>query len=379
VRVAIVTESFLPQVNGVVNSVLRLAQHLSQHDHEAIIVAPDDDQVPAQYAGFDVITLGSVAFPLYTDVKLGLTPSFVIERLLADWAPDVVHVAAPFIVGYNALLAAARLSLPTVAIYQTDVPSFAGRYGLGFLEALAWHRVRDIHSLATLTLAPSTQARDQLIAHGVPRVAIWGRGVDTDLFDPARRRDDRHDDWAPQGQSLIGYMGRLAPEKQVSDLTVLADLPHTRLVVIGDGPSQEALRAQLPDAVFLGKLSGLDLAEAVASLDLFVHPGELETFGQAIQEALASGLPVLAPARGGPLDLIQPGRNGYLYPPGELDQLRQRAAELVGDPVRRQAFAQAARASVTQRTWPHLCDQLLEHYRSVMRPWADGELVPDPR
>jgi phosphatidylinositol alpha 1,6-mannosyltransferase len=377
--VAIVTESFLPQVNGVVNSVIRLAEHLRRENHEAIIVVPDDAQVPAQCAGFDVYTLGSITFPLYTDVKLGLTPSFVIERLLSDWAPDVVHVAAPFIVGHNALLAAARLSLPTVAIYQTDIPSFAGRYGLGFLEALAWHRVRDIHSLATLTLAPSTQARDQLIAHGVPRVAIWGRGVDTELFDPARRRDDLRRQWAPQGQTLIGYMGRLAPEKQVSDLTVLADLPGARLVVIGDGPSQAALKAQLPQAVFLGQLSGLDLAQAVASLDLFVHPGELETFGQAIQEALASGLPVLAPARGGPLDLVQPGRNGFLYPPGDLDRLRRQAGDLVADPAQRQVLALAARASVAQRTWPHLCDQLLDHYRSVMRPWSAGDLVADRR
>jgi phosphatidylinositol alpha 1,6-mannosyltransferase len=277
------------------------------------------------------------------------------------------------------LLAAARLSLPTVAIFQTDVPGYTDRYGLGFLAGVAWNWVRDIHSLATLTLAPSTSTRDQLRDHGIPRVEIWGRGVDTVRFDPAKRDPALHQQWAPQGQNLIGYMGRLAPEKQISDLTVLSDLPDSRLVIIGDGPSQRSLQAQLPQAHFTGKLFGEDLAQALASLDLFIHPGELDTFGQTIQEALASGLPVLAPHRGGPVDLIQSGQTGYLYPPGDLDQLRQLASQLLADPVRRQAFALAARAFVKQRSWTVICDQLLDYYHQAIRPWASGEIEPDPR
>jgi phosphatidylinositol alpha 1,6-mannosyltransferase len=378
-RVAMVTESFLPQVNGVTNSVVRVAEHLRTRGHEAIIVAPDDNAVPQTCAGFDVVTVNTISFPLYTDVRLGLTPSFILERFLADWAPDVVHVAAPFIIGNNALLAAARLTLPTVAIYQTDVPSYTSRYGLGFLESIAWSRVRDIHSLATLTLAPSTYAHDQLVAHGIPRVGIWGRGVDTVRFDPAHRDPALHAEWAPNDEVVLGYMGRLAPEKQASDLTVIAALPGTRLVIIGDGPGRAALGTQLPDARFLGRLDGDELARALATLDVFIHPGELETFGQAIQEALASGLPVLAPARGGPIDLIQPGVTGHLYEPGHLDELRDWTQVLVGDPERRRAMGQAARAFVAERTWEHLGDQLIGHYRTVMRPWASHEIEADAR
>ncbi|MDR1265247.1 MAG: glycosyltransferase family 1 protein [Propionibacteriaceae bacterium] len=378
-RVAIVAESFLPQVNGVTNSVLRVAEHLRDGGHEAIIVAPDDHDVPSAYAGFDVVTVAAVSFPLYNDVKIGLTPSFVLERLLADWAPDVVHLAAPFAIGHNGLLAAARLSLPTVAIYQTDIPSYTSRYGFGFLEPMAWAKIRDMHNLATLTLAPSRYARDQLMAHGIPRVAVWGRGVDTARFNPAKRDPRLHARWAPQGETVVGYMGRLAPEKQVSDLTVLADLPGVRLVVVGDGPSRKALTAQLPQARFTGRLEGEDLTRAIATMDVFVHPGELETFGQAVQEALASGLPVVAPARGGPIDLVRPGRTGYLYPPGQLGQLRRQVERLVADPGRRRDYGRRARAFVTRRTWAHLCDQLLDHYRDAMHPWSEGAIEADPR
>jgi phosphatidylinositol alpha 1,6-mannosyltransferase len=379
VRVAIIAESFLPQVNGVTNSVLRIAEHFRDRGHEALIIAPADHDVPASWAGHRVVTVPAVSFPLYSDVKIGLTPTFVIERLLEDWQPDLVHAASPFMIGHNGLLAAARLSLPTVAVYQTDVPSYAGRYGLGFVETLAWAKVRDIHNLATLTLAPSSYARDQLIEHGIPRVEVWGRGVDTVRFNPAKRDSQLHATWAPNDDIVIGSMGRLAPEKQIADLTVVADIPGTQLVIVGDGPSRRALATQLPEAHFLGQLSGEVLAETLATMDFFIHPGELETFGQAIQEAMASGLPVLAPARGGPLDLIQSGHNGYLYAPGDLVELRRRSVELVTNDQLRRNCSQAARAFVEQRTWPHLCDQLLNYYEQARRPWSDGEITADLR
>ncbi|MDR0848231.1 MAG: glycosyltransferase family 1 protein [Propionibacteriaceae bacterium] len=366
-RVAIAAESFLPQVNGVTNSVLRVCEHLRDNGHEALIIAPGDTDVPDSYAGFAVSTVPSVSLPMYQDVKVALTPSFVMDRILLDFAPDVLHAAAPFMVGSVALDSAARLAIPSVAIYQTDVPSYAKRYGLGLAENLAWTRVRDIHSLANLTLAPSTFARDQLLDHEVPRVRIWGRGVDTARFSPDKRDLSLHDEWAPDSEVVIGYMGRLAPEKQVFDLEVLADIPGIRMVVVGGGPSKKTLKKQLPHALFLGKMEGDALARAVATMDVFVHPGELETFCQAIQEALASGVPVLAPAKGGPIDLVQSGHTGYLYPPGDLAALRDRTIELVNDKEKRDSFSQAARQFTATRTWPAICDQLLGYYAEVIQ------------
>ncbi len=366
----------MPQVNGVTNSILRVAEHLRDHGHQALIIAPSDTGVPDSYAGFPVATVASIAFPKYQDVRVSMTPSFVVDRLLTEFAPDVLHAGAPFLIGSTALLAAARYSIPSVAVYQTDVPSYAGRYGLSLLEQAAWARIRDIHSLANLTLAPSSEACQQLRRHGVPRVQLWGRGVDTTRFTPARRSQQLHDDWAPGGEVVVGYMGRLAPEKQVADLTVLAGLPGVRLVVVGDGPSAKALRAQLPQALFLGKLTGDDLARATASMDVFVHPGELETFGQAIQEALASGVPVVAPARGGPVDLIADGQRGFLYAPGDLAQLRAQVAALATDHQLRARLSQAARQYTTQRTWPVVCAQLVGYYHEAMRMTASATLDP---
>ncbi|EFJ38924.1 hypothetical protein VOLCADRAFT_101522, partial [Volvox carteri f. nagariensis] len=162
----------------------------------------------------------------------------------------------------------------------------------------------------------------------------------------------------PDGHRIIGYVGRLAVEKQVEDLAILADVPNTKLVIIGDGPQKEALQAALPDAHFAGFLGGEALAQAVAGFDLFVHPGEFETFCQTIQEAMASGVPVVATGRGGPLDLVENSRTGWLYEPGNLTQLRGYVQDLIGDDAKRRAFATAATASVQGRTWPVLSADL---------------------
>ncbi|WP_244632549.1 glycosyltransferase [Microbacterium sp. Se63.02b] len=161
---------------------------------------------------------------------------------------------------------------------------------------------------------------------------------------------------------MIGYVGRLAPEKQVEDLAVLRDIPGTRIVIVGDGPSRTRLESLLPEAVFLGHLDGLALASAMASFDLFVHPGESETFGQTLQEAHASGVPVIATGRGGPLDLVRMGIDGWLYRPGDHADLRMRVADLAGDARKRQAFGAAGHAAVQSRSWASVCDQLLAHY-----------------
>jgi phosphatidylinositol alpha 1,6-mannosyltransferase len=190
--------------------------------------------------------------------------------------------------------------------------------------------------------------------------------VDTARFSPDRRDDGWRASVAPAGHRIIGYVGRLAVEKQVKDLAALTGIPDTTLVVVGDGPQRAALEQALPDAVFTGFLGGGDLARAVASFDLFVHPGEFETFCQTIQEAMASGVPVVATGRGGPLDLVENSRTGWLYEPGDLSALRGHVLDLVGDDAKRRAFGTAAHASVQDRTWPALCGELVNHYVDVI-------------
>lgn len=368
-RIAIVAESFLPLMNGVTHSILRVLDHLQDRGDDVLVIAPSsqDGDTPDQVKGADIHRLPAVPLAGYTNVRVAMGGVYRVKRILADYAPDVVHLASPFVLGWRAVQAAHQLGIPTVAVYQTEVPGYAARYGVPFLESWAWNRVENIHLLATRTLVPSTFALNQLRGRGIPRVHMWRRGVDTARFSPEKRDDGWRASVAPGGERIVGYVGRLAVEKQVEDLAALAGMPSTKLVIVGDGPQRPALEAALPDAVFTGFLGGDELARAVASFDLFVHPGEFETFCQTIQEAMASGVPVVATGRGGPLDLVENSRTGWLYEPGDLTGLRSRVLDLVGDDAKRRAFAAAAHASVQDRTWPALCAELIRHYEEVIK------------
>ncbi len=366
--VAIVTESFLPQVNGVTNSVRHLVDHLVDHGHGVLVIAPGPG--PADYRGVRVVRARSVAPPRYRSFPIGL-PDQAVEKALASFQPDVVHLASPIALGAVGLRAARRLGIPTVAVYQTDIPGFLRQYGVP-VDAIVAPWVARIHRRADRTLVPSRASYAQLQAHGVPNLHLWGRGVNLNLFGPENRSDRLHDRWARAGQDdgdlvVVGYVGRLAAEKQVRRLRELVDLPRVRLVVIGDGPERDWLHRKLPDAVFTGMLSGAELARAFASLDVFVHTGENETFGQTIQEAQASGVPVVAPAAGGPLDLVQPGVTGMLFDPADPASLRGTVDHLVRNPALRTDLAAGGRRRVAHRGWSDVLDELVHrHYNDVI-------------
>ena len=365
-RVALVSESFLPQVNGVTNTVRHVVDRLVETGHECLVVAPGSG--PDHYRGVPVVRVRSAGLPGYRSFALGL-PDGRVSAALAGFRPDVVHLASPVALGAVGLRAARRIGVPSVAVYQTDVAGFARRYRVpagALLDAWVGH----LHRRADRTLVPSEASRTQLEALGVGDLHLWRRGVDLDLFGARRRCESLHAAWTrgagPGERVVVGYVGRLAAEKSVRRLLEVSRVPGVELVVVGDGPERAWLERHLPRATFTGMLGGADLARAFASLDVFVHPGESETFCQTVQEAQASGVAVVAAGSGGPLDLVEEGRTGLLYDVTDPRSLRRAVATVVGDPLLRRTLARAGREAVQGRTWASLVDRLVEeHYRPL--------------
>lgn len=374
-RVAVVTESFLPSLNGVTNSVLRVVETLQGAGHDVAIFAPTSEG--PNFRGASVTTCPSIVlggFPVAIP-----TPALAVG--LERFAPDILHVAAPFWMGGEAIAWASRAGIPAVAIYQTDVAGYMKRYGLDFAAPIIDAITANIHRLATLNLAPTATGKEYLETLGVGSVDVWGRGVDVELFHPGRRESASvaglRQQWAPGNETVIGYVGRLAPEKQVGRLVELCDLPALRIVVVGDGPD----RAELEDrfhghpVTFTGQLLGEDLANAYAAMDIFVHCGTEETFGQTIQEAHASGLPVVAPDSGGPRHLVRHGDNGYLVDSATWGSFRDAVVQLVEHPPLLSHMATRARESVLGKSWEANNRALLEHYSRALQTQHSPALV----
>ena len=366
-RVAVVSESFLPTVNGVTTSVRKVLDHLRERGHEAIVIVPSAG-APSHYAGFPVHEVPAIA---YRQFPVGL-PHPLVQRLLAEVRPDVIHAASPFLLGAQAIAAGGRLGIPSVAIFQTDVAGYARRNRLGAATRFAWRVVRWIHEGAALTLVPSSASMADLTAAGIRRLERWGRGVDLVRYHPANRQSAAvialRDQLAPNGELVVGYVGRIAPEKQVERFTALRGLPGIRLAIVGDGPSVPSARRALAGmpVTWLGRLGGAELAAAYASFDVFVHTGTEETFGQTLQEAFASGVPVVAPRSGGPIDLIEHGVNGFLFEPADDTGLRAYVAQLSADRTLRLRMGEAGRRSVIGRSWHSVCAELVAHYERAV-------------
>lgn len=365
-KVAIVTESFLPQINGVTNSVLRVLETLKQHEHQAIVIAPTS------------VTEKHLGFPVHTALSLPLLqfpvamPGPYLAKALDDFEPDVIHVAAPFMLGAQAISWGQRNFVPTVAVYQTDVAGYLERYNLAFAKPAMERLVYSIHQGATLNLAPTELSANYLKSLGLGGVRVWGRGVDLDLFNPLNAEHPqskafrlRH---APNGELLIGFVGRLAAEKQVSRLAELLGLPGVRFVVIGDGPERGRLEEQFRGhpVDFVGALTGLELARAYAALDVFVHFGTEETFGQTIQEAQATGLPVVAPNSGGPTQLIEHGLSGFLADHQRDGSYRALVQRLIDSERLRREISKNAVHWVQGRSWSANNAKLIAYYQEAL-------------
>ena len=365
-RVAVLTESFLPKVDGVVKTAFLTVRYLQETGREVLVFAPDIavDQVGSSR----VIPLPSISVPQAPETRMAL-PNPVVARRIEDFNPDLIHLFSPAAMSVNGMAVGRHLNLPVIANYQTDLPGYTEHYGFRLLSGPVNRWLRYIHNGCHLTLAPTRTIIRELRAVGYRRVRHWGRGVDTERFNPRRARPEmrrRLLNGRDADSLLCIFVGRLAQEKRVDLLRDLAHTPGVALTIIGDGAQREELETAFADTdvYFTGYLIGDELAQAYASADVFAFPGEYETFGQVIQEAMASGLPSVVVRAGGAPEVIEHGVSGFAVEPtkaafaAEIQLLRER-------PDLRLEMSRSARAQAEQRPWAALMAQLEGYYEEA--------------
>ena len=374
-RVLISAESFLPRSNGVTNSVLRVSRYLKSQGHEVLIIASGDG--PSRVEEIEIRRVPALALKRIAQVDIPRVKVKTLIPILEEFNPDIIYLASPFLLGEQVRKAGIRCGIPVIANYQTDVSGFIDFYGLNTAKTIVEKRLKKIHKGSTLTLAPSTESISFLRSLGIENVRHWGRGVDLEQFNPAWRSEKLRKYWGADSDTLIiGFVGRLAPEKQVHKLASIGDVgllagKKILQVIVGEGPTRETLEKSLPKAVFTGHLNGKELSKAVASMDLLITTGENETFCQVIQEAMAAGLAVIAPNAGGPKDLISDGVDGFLYEPGENLDIRKKVLRAIFDREQLEKMSLAAYSKVQGKTWDQVCHQLLSIFSEVI----DAELL----
>ena len=365
VIIGIVAESFWPRINGVSNSVLRSAKYLMSQGHDVTIIAAGQNQTE-EPLDVEVIRINSITVPSIHDYDLAITTKRQLEKIFKKKGFDLLHIASPFVLGEIARRAAKVLEIPTVAVYQTDVTGFAKYYGYSSVSKFSDLWLSHIHNLATLNLVPSKWAMKKLEELNVKNLSIWGRGVDTNAFNPKNKDLSLRLKWNNRADIFVGYVGRLAPEKNVEDLKYIPDSPRIQVVVIGDGPSRYKLEEDMPNAIFTGRLTGDQLNQAYASLDVLIAPGRNETFCQVAQEGLAAGLCVIAPEQGATHELIIPNETGFIYENASDESFKNIFKELLSNPNLLQRISLSARDSVDKNTWENVCEQLVSHYENAL-------------
>jgi len=379
-RIALVTDTYTPQVNGVTTVVRRIAEVLAREGHAVGVVAPaypDDDE---RRAG--ELRVPSLPFPPYPAIRLSLPFRRRVHRFLEAFAPDVVHVATEGPLGFLGRGWSVKHDVPLATSYHTNFPEYARHYGARVLEPLVWRWLLWFHRPARFTHTPGTAIRDELVSRGLTQTTVWGRGVDSVHFHPHRRNVTwRRSLGIADDQALVLHVGRLAPEKDVETLIAAWRIAgpelgsRARLVVAGDGPEARRLRAALPDVQYFGFLEREVLAALYASADLCVLPSRTETCGLVALEAMAAGVPVIAAEAGGFRESVRTGRNGVLVPPRDAVAFARAITQLVGDAPRRAALALGARATGVARDVRAEDRELIAQYRSLIEPSDPGAVT----
>jgi len=371
-RIALFTETFLPKVDGIVTRLKHTVDHLQRLGDQVMVFSPEGGLT--EYKGAQIHGVSGMPFPLYPELKLAL-PRPSIGEALEQFKPDVVHVVNPAVLGLAGIYYAKTLRLPLVASYHTHLPKYLEHYGLGMLEGLMWELIKAMHNQAQLNLCTSTAMRSELSDHGIERVEVWQRGVDTELFRPTLASLEMRSHLCqghPEAPLLL-YIGRLSAEKEIDRIKpVLQAIPGARLALVGDGPYRADLEKHFEDTPthFVGYLEGEPLAAAYASADAFIFPSRTETLGLVLLEAMAAGCPVVAANSGGIPDIVTDGVNGYLFDPRDEAGAIVATRRLLSEQTDRETLRHNARAEAEKWGWSAATQQLQKFYQAVLAELA---------
>lgn len=376
-KIAIVTETFLPNTDGIVTRLTASIKWLKKQGHDVCIIAPDLGI--HEFEGARVAGIPARSFFLYKDKKLAF-PSRLTGKILEDFQPDLVHVVNPAVLGVAGIYYSRKLHLPLVASYHTRIPQYADYYHLPFLKPVLWWYFRTLHNKADLNLCTSLTIKKELEEKKFHHVRVWERGVDVDLFSPERfdlTMRERLTDGQPHKKLLL-YVGRLAVEKEIEKIKdILTATDEFCLAIVGDGPHRQQLERHFHGTrtVFTGFLHGNELAKAYASADCFVFPSTTETLGLVILEAMASGLPVVAAKSGPTCEQIRDGENGLLYDPEVPESFKKSVLAMKNDMFRKQ-IAREAYQTGQQYGWYRPSEQLLQFYYQVLQKRRGYNRIP---
>ncbi|HEY9804848.1 MAG TPA: glycosyltransferase family 1 protein [Leptolyngbyaceae cyanobacterium] len=368
-RIALFTETFLPKVDGIVTRLRHTVDHLQRLGNQVLVVAPDGGIT--EHKGAKVYGVSGFPLPLYPELKMAL-PRPAIGYALEDFRPDIIHVVNPAVLGLSGIFYSKVQKIPLVASYHTHLPQYLQHYGLGMLEGLLWELLKGAHNQAALNLCTSTAMVEELSAHGIERVDLWQRGVDTELFQPdlasveMRSRLSQNHPESP----LLLYVGRLSAEKEIERIKpILEAIPEARLALVGDGPHRQALEKHFAgtNTNFVGYLMGAELGAAFASADAFIFPSRTETLGLVLLEAMAAGCPVVAARSGGIPDIVTDGVNGYLFDPkADIQDAINATIRLLENQQERDTIRQNARKEAERWGWAAATRQLQDYYQKVI-------------
>ncbi|WP_353120859.1 glycosyltransferase family 4 protein [Planktothrix agardhii] len=371
-RIALFTETFLPKIDGIVTRLCHTVEQLQRLGDQVLVISPAGGLT--EYKGARIYGVEGFPLPLYPELKLGIPhPGIGVE--LEKFRPDLIHVANPAILGLGGLYYAKKLNIPLVASYHTHLPQYLHHYGLGMLEEVLWSMLRAAHNQAQLNLCTSTVMVKELHAHGIERLDLWQRGVDTEMFQPSLASVEMRDRLSlghPDSHLLL-YVGRLGTEKEIERIKpVLEKIPNSRLALVGDGPNRQVLEAHFRGTPthFVGYLRGKDLATAYASADAFIFPSRTETLGLVLLEAMAAGTPVVAARSGGIPDIVTDGVNGYLFDPRQEDGAITATQRLFDNSQEREILRQNARKEAESWGWAAATQQLQRYYQGILSRYS---------